>query len=87
MELWQIILWGAVAVVLIVSELLTLQYISVWFSAGTLVALIMSFISTDFYLQVILFFVISVLLLFTLRRFLKRFIKRNDVTEKEGATE
>lgn len=85
MELWQIIFWAVVAVLLIAAELFTLQFISVWFAAGGLTSFVLSFFNTDFYMQVILFLAISAILLFIMRPLLRRFIKPNKALEAEGS--
>lgn len=74
MVLWHIIFWAILAVVLIGSEIATVQLISVWFAAGSLAAFISSFFGIDFYIQVIIFIAVSILLLLVTRPFVKKFL-------------
>lgn len=77
MVLWQIIFWAILTVVLIGSEIATVQLISIWFGAGSLIAFISSFFAIDFYVQVIIFISVSVILLLATRPFVKRFLNKS----------
>lgn len=78
MVLWHIIFWAVLTVILIGSEIATVQLISVWFGAGSLVAFISSFIGIDFYMQVIIFIAVSIILLLSTRPFVKRFLNEKN---------
>ncbi len=59
--------WLVLLVALIVIELITLGLTTIWFAGGALVATILAACGAPFYLQVAVFIVISVLLLFFTR--------------------
>lgn len=75
MELWHVILWAIVTIILVISEIGSVQLIAVWFAAGSLAAFIASLFGVDFTAQIIIFIVSSVLLLILTRPFVKKFIK------------
>ena len=77
MELWHIIFWAVLTVFLIGVEIATVQLVSVWFGAGSLVAFISSFFISDFYIQVIIFIVVSIILLLATRPLARKFINKN----------
>lgn len=81
MVLWHIIFWAALAIILIGSEIATVQLISVWFGAGSLVAFISSFFAIDFYVQVIIFITVSVVLLLATRPFVKKYLNSGGHTK------
>ncbi|MFZ2538801.1 MAG: NfeD family protein [Oscillospiraceae bacterium] len=74
MVLWHIIFWAVLTVILIGSEIVTVQLISVWFGAGSLVAFVSSFFAIDFYIQVIIFITVSIILLLVTRPFVNKFL-------------
>lgn len=78
MVLWHIIFWAVLTVILIGSEIATVQLISVWFGAGSLVAFISSFMGIDFYMQVIIFIAVSIILLLATRPFVRRFLNEKN---------
>lgn len=79
MVLWQVIFWAALTVVLVIAEVTTVQFISVWFAAGALVAFVTSLFGMEFYLQVILFVAVSIVLLLATRPVVRKFLNRNHI--------
>lgn len=74
------IIWLALFVVMLLIEASGPALVSVWFSFGALVALIVSFIpNVLWWVEVIVFVVISIATLLALRPILKRFYKRNNI--------
>ncbi len=73
-------IWLALTVALLVVELSTVQLISVWFAIGGIVTTIISaiFPQLALYWQITIFVVVSVGLLLSTRRLVKKFIKRTD---------
>ena len=65
------IIWLVLMVVFLVAEALTVSMISLWFAAGAVVALLLSLLHLQIWLQVLLFFLVSGALLasFRFRRF------------------
>lgn len=71
------IVWLAVAIVLLVVEIITLGLTTIWFAGGALVACIAAALQADFLVQVILFLVVSVVLLFFTRPVAVRYMNKN----------
>ena len=53
------IVWLAVAIVLLVVEIITLGLTTIWFAGGALVACVAAALQADFLVQMILFLVVS----------------------------
>ena len=66
------IIWLALVVIFLVAEALTVSMVSLWFAAGALVALLVSLLGLQVWLQVVLFLVVSGVLLACLRPMVKR---------------
>lgn len=56
------IIWLILMVVLVVAEAATVQLICIWFAAGSLTALIAALLGAPGWLQVLVFFVVSIAL-------------------------
>ena len=79
MEAYMWIVWLALFVIMLVVEAMGPALVSVWFSFGALIALIISFIpNIPWWIEVIVFIVISIATLFALRPVVRRYIKRNN---------
>lgn len=70
---WAAIVWLALLVLFILVEASTVTVVSVWFAAGALVSLIASLLGAPSWLQTVLFFVVSILLLLALRPVIKKY--------------
>ena len=78
-ETYTWIVWLALFVVMLGVEALGPALVSVWFAFGALVALIVSFIpGVAWWVELIIFVVISVATLLALRPILQRYFKRNN---------
>ena len=78
MEQYMWIIWLSLFVIMIVIEASGPALVSIWFSVGALLALIVSFIpGVAWWVQVIVFVVISTATLLALRPICKRYFKRN----------
>ena len=75
----EIILWLVLFIVLVVAELSTLQLVSVWFALGALGSLISAACGASFWVQILIFVIISTLFLFLTRPILKKFIFKQPV--------
>ena len=69
------ILWFVLAVVFLLVEGGTVMLVSVWFAAGSLVAMVAALLSAPFWLQLILFLGVSAGLLALLRPLVQKYIK------------
>ena len=78
-ETYTWIIWLALFVVMLGIEAAGPALVSIWFSFGALIALIVSFIpEVPWWVEVIIFVVISIATLLALRPILRRYIKRNN---------
>lgn len=74
------IIWLVVFVIALIVEWATDEIVSIWFGIGSLISLILSFIpGVEWWIQVIVFVVISAACFAFLRPFLKKLIKRTKV--------
>ncbi len=70
---WAAILWFTLLVVFLIAEASTVTLISLWFAAGSLVALVICLLSGSFPVQVVAFLAVSAILLTLLRPMLRKF--------------
>ena len=69
------LIWFALAVVFLLIEGNTVMLVSVWFAAGSLVAMLAALLGAPFWLQLILFLGISAGLLALLRPLVRKYLK------------
>ncbi|MBP3686624.1 MAG: NfeD family protein [Clostridia bacterium] len=67
------LLWGALTLVFLLVEALTPQLLSVWFAVGALAALVCAALGGPFWLQVLVWVVVSALVVLLMRPLSKRF--------------
>ena len=73
------VLWLALLIVFAVLEASTVSLVSIWFMRGALTALIAALCGAEIWLQVVLFFVVSIALLLCLRPLSKKLLKKKKV--------
>ena len=74
-------LWLGIFVMSLVFEFLTTDLLSVWFAGGALVSMVLAICGVAWYVQVVVFFVLSFVLLFCFRKLaLKIFNKEESKT-------
>ena len=61
----QLIIWSVIFMVCIIIEIITLGLTTIWFAGGALVSAISVFFGTSLIIQILIFAVISLVLLFT----------------------
>lgn len=67
-----IILWLAVFLIALGTELSTTQLVSIWFSGGALVSLILACFNVHWIIQIAVFLIVSLLLLVLTRPFIRK---------------
>lgn len=72
--------WLSALVIFIIAEAATSSLVSLWFIGGALVSLIATILGAPIWAQVVLFIVISVALLFTLRPLVKKYVAPRRIT-------
>lgn len=76
----QTMIWSIVIVLMIVFELATLgNLVSVWFAIGGLASLLVSLVSANFTIQIIVFSVVSVISLVLVRPLTHKILKGSEV--------
>lgn len=70
---WAEILWLVLLVVFLLMEASTVTMTTIWFAAGALVAMVASLLGAKLWLQVVLFFAVSGVLLALLRPVLRKY--------------
>ena len=74
-----LIVWLVVLIVAIVVEVFSLGLTSIWFAGGALVAILADLLNAPIFVQVILFMVVSVLLLFFTRPVAVKYFNKDRV--------
>ena len=68
------ILWLVLLIAFLLVEATTVTMVSIWFVAGSLVAMIISFLGGQIWLQVVAFLEVSAILLVCLRPWAKKYL-------------
>ena len=78
-------LWLMIVILLAVVEVMTVNLTTIWFVVSGIVALLLSFVTDNFFIQLAVFVILGIVLLVTTRPLLSKFIRKNDVkTNAEG---
>lgn len=70
--MWQI--WLIIAGLFFIGEIITVGFLIFWFGVGALIAMAVSFFTTNIILQTTIFVISSAILLFTTKPFVKKFV-------------
>ncbi len=70
-------IWIALFIIFVVAELASVGLITIWFAAGSLVALALAFMDVSFTVQLVVFFIVSIALLMFTRPILKKYVYKN----------
>ena len=68
------IIWLVLMVICLVVEALTVSMVTLWFAAGAVVALLLSLLHLQVWVQVTVFFVVSIVLLACMRPMFRRHV-------------
>lgn len=74
-----ILIWLVLLIACIVIEVLTMGLTTIWFAGGALIAILAALLYAPIFVQVILFFVISLLMLFFTRPIAVKYFNRDRV--------
>lgn len=74
--MWQI--WLIIAGVCLIAEIFTVGFLIFWFSIGALIAMVVSFFTTNIIIQTAVFIISSTILIFATKPFVKKFSKDED---------
>lgn len=85
-----LIIWLVLMILFLLAEAQSVAMVSLWFAAGALAALIAALCGGELWLQIVLFFVVSILLLASLRPLIRKYftprITRTNVDSLIGST-
>ena len=70
--MYELIFWGALFVVLVIAESVSLQLISIWFAAGSAAAFLAAIFHAPILVQILLFVAVSVVLLVFTRPLIRK---------------
>ena len=73
------ILWLVILVALVVIELVTMGLTTIWFAGGALAAALVSILGTTLVLQVIVFLVVSIVLLYFTRPIAVKYFNKDRI--------
>lgn len=72
------ILWLSIAIFFLVIESITVELISVWFTGGSLIAMVLSLYEIELGWQIATFCIVSIILIIFTRPLVARYLKRNE---------
>ncbi|MGN0426070.1 MAG: NfeD family protein [Acetatifactor sp.] len=72
-----VIIWLVVLILMILVEVATMGLTSIWFAGGALISIFAAMIGAPIWLQIILFFAVSLLLLFSTRPIAVKYFNKN----------
>ena len=75
-DMW--IVWLVIAILCLVIEGITVELLSIWFSASALITMILALIGVPLEWQLFIFAILSVLLIIFTRPILNKYLKRNE---------
>ncbi len=78
MDFW--VIWLIILIFLIILEACTINLVSIWFIASSLVSLILSFFINSFFIQFAVFVILGIILLLTTRKILVNLLKPKNVS-------
>ena len=70
--MWQV--WLIIAGLFFIGEMITVGFLIFWFGVGSLIAMIVSFFTSNIIIQTTVFIVSSAILLFATKPFVKKFV-------------
>ena len=79
------LVWLVIAGVLFVGEILTAGFLLLWFAIAAVVAMLVSFLTTNLFIQILVFLVISILLLIFTRPLLSKYTKSDNTVTNSNA--
>lgn len=79
-ELLMLIIWFSVIIIGAVVEALTMELTSIWFSLAALVSFLLGIFSVNFVIQIIVFIVLSIAMLLSVRPLATNYFRTNVVS-------
>lgn len=79
------LVWLVIAGALFVGEILTAGFLLLWFAIAAVIAMLVSFVTTNLFIQVLVFVIVSILLLIFTRPLLSKYVKSNNTITNSNA--
>lgn len=80
-----ILMWIAVIIVAVIVEMMTTDLSSIWAALGAFVAMIVAIFVTTWWIQLVVFIVITLLGLILVKPYIKRYVGRNEIRTNSEA--
>ena len=80
-----ILMWIAVIIVAVIVELMTTDLSSIWAALGAFVAMIVAIFVTTWWIQLVVFIIITLLGLILIKPYIKRYVGRNEIKTNSEA--
>ena len=71
------IVWLVAAIIFLIIEALSVQLISIWLAGCAIVAMVLALLNVNFWIQVLVFAIVSLLLIILTRPLVKRILSKN----------
>lgn len=72
-------LWLMIVILLAAVEVMTVNLTTIWFVVSGIVALLLSFVTDNFFIQLAVFVILGIILLITTKPLLSKILRKNDV--------
>ena len=79
------LVWLVIAAVLFVGEILTAGFLLLWFAIAAVVALFVSFFTTNLFIQILIFLIVSIILLIFTRPLLSKYTNGDNTITNSNA--
>ena len=79
------LVWLIIAGVLFIGEILTVGFLLLWFAIAAVVAMLVSFITTNIFIQILVFVIVSVILIIFTRPILTKYTKNDNTVTNSNA--
>ena len=79
------LVWLVIAGALFVGKILTAGFLLLWFAIAAVIAMLVSFVTTNLFIQVLVFVIVSILLLIFTRPLLSKYVKSNNTITNSNA--
>ena len=72
------VIWLSIAIFFLIVEGVTVELISIWFTAASLISMILTLVGVPFEWQLVAFALVSILLIVFTRPLVSRYLKKNE---------
>lgn len=79
MDLFGVILWASLAVILVIVEISTVQFVAIWFAVASLVSFVAALLGVPIYFSCVIFILVSIVALLATRPLVKKFLSKKAV--------